>query len=56
MWATGSGSVPTITDPVALPIANQDFLVDLGTISIQAPPVGSNAWIGAFQVYSPTVS
>ena len=56
MWATGSGSVPTINDPVALPIANQYFLVDLGTISIQAPPVGSNAWIGAFQVYSPTVS
>ena len=58
MWAPGSGSVPVINDAVSLPVASQYFLVDFGTIRIDGPPpgLGNNAWIGAFQVYSPTAS
>ena len=58
MWASGSGSVPQVNDPVSLPVAGQYFLADLGTIRIDGPPpgLGTNAWSGAFQVYGPTAS
>jgi hypothetical protein len=49
IWGVGDALVPVENTPVVIPGAGNWFLVDLGVIRLQAPPVGSHRWIGAVQ-------
>lgn len=55
LWGVGSLSVPVTNDPVTLPSVNEFYLLDLGTVRLDAPPIGSNQWFGVIQAYT-TVS
>lgn len=50
-WGVGSLSVPTANTAVLLPGSGGFYLVDLGTVTLTAPPVGSMEWFGAIQAY-----
>ena len=52
LWGVGSLSVPVTNDPVTLPGASAFYLLDLGEIRIDPPPVGTAEWFGAVQTYS----
>jgi hypothetical protein len=55
VWGVGSLSSPVTNDPVTLSGGNDDFyLLDLGAIRIDPPPIGDAQWFGVVQVYSPT--
>lgn len=45
-WANSSSSAPTTNSAVALPGTSNFYLLDLGIIGIETPPVGFNAWLG----------
>lgn len=55
-WGVGSISVPVINDPVLVPAItpfgspSSFWLLDLGEIRLDAPPVGTNEWFGVVQV------
>lgn len=49
LWGVGSLSVPEQNDPVQIPGIDALYLLDLGTILLNAPPVGPNEWFGAWQ-------
>jgi len=50
LWGVGSLSVPQTNDPVTLPGKGAFYLLDLGEIRLDAPPVGTNEWFGVVQV------
>lgn len=50
LWGVGSLSVPVTNDSVVLPGSGAFYLLDLGTVRLDAPPVGVNQWFGAIQV------
>lgn len=50
VWGVGSLAVPETNDPVLLPGAAEFCVLDLGTVRLDAPPVGSQQWIGVVQV------
>ncbi len=51
-WGVGSLSAPVTNDPVQLPGSGAFYLLDLGVITLQPPPVGTNEWFGVVQAYS----
>ena len=55
VWGVGSLSVPVTNAAVTVPAASAFYLLDLGEIRLDAPPVGTNQWFGAIQLYT-TVS
>jgi hypothetical protein len=50
-WGVGSLSVPITNDEAVLPGTQGEYLLDLGEIRLDAPPVGNMEWFGAFQVF-----
>lgn len=52
LYGVGGVSNPEINDPVMLPGTNADYLVSLGDIRVDAPPVGVFAWQGVIQAFS----
>jgi hypothetical protein len=52
LWAVGSLSVPATNDAVAIPGADAFYLVDLGTVRLDAPAVGTSVWYGVIQAYA----
>ena len=44
--------MPVTNDSVTLPAAGAFYLLDLGEVRIDCPPVGTSEWLGAIQVYS----
>lgn len=55
-WGVGALSVPTTNDPVRLPGTAAFYMLDLGTVSIQAPPVGPTQWFGVIQAQVDTAN
>lgn len=53
-WQVGSVISPEINDPATVAFPNQFAVVDLGTVRLDAPPVGNAQWEG--QVQGQTVS
>lgn len=47
-WGGGALSVPTTNDPIILPGPSL-YMLDLGSIRLDAPPVGPNQWVGVVQ-------
>lgn len=45
-WGSTGSSVLTVNTAAQLPVVNEMCVLDLGVVRIDAPPVGSNAWIG----------
>lgn len=45
-WGNTDSAVQIMNTAVQLPAVGQFCVVDLGVVRIDAPPVGSNAWIG----------
>ena len=56
LWGVGSLSVPVTNTSVTLPATSYSgfYLLDLGEVRIDGPPVGTAQWLGAIQVYSAT--
>ena len=52
LWGVGSLSVPVSNTAVTLPNSGAFYLLDLGEVRIDPPPVGTAQWLGAVQVYS----
>ena len=49
VWGVGSLSAAITNSPVQLPSAGQFYLLDLGEIRLDPPPVGPNQWFGQIQ-------
>lgn len=52
LWGVGSLSVPVTNTSVTLPATSGFYLLDLGEVRIDGPPVGTSQWLGAIQAYS----
>lgn len=54
-WGGGALSVPTTNDPIILPGPSL-YMLDLGSIRLDAPPVGPNQWVGVVQAQTSIVN
>lgn len=52
LWGVGSLSVPVTNTAVTLPGSGAFYLLDLGEVRLDPPPVGTDQWFGAVQVYA----
>lgn len=50
-WSTDDATVPTYNEPAVVPQEDDYYLLDLGTIIIERPPVGKHWWRGFLQVW-----
>lgn len=48
-WANGSLAVPITNAAQSVPGASAFYALDMGTVRLDAPAVGSNQWVGVFQ-------
>lgn len=48
-WGQGGLAVPVTNEAQILPVSGAFCMVDLGSVSLQTPPVGSPKWFGAIQ-------
>jgi hypothetical protein len=53
LWGVGSLSVPVTNDATQLPGSGAFYLLDLGEVRLDYPPVGTAEWFGVVQAYSP---
>ena len=51
-WGVGSLACPATNTSVTLPGSGAFYLLDLGEVRIDGPPVGTAQWLGAIQAYS----
>ena len=49
VWAVGDGQNPTTNTAQAIPLANNTYVLDLGEIRLDPPPVGTYQWLGQIQ-------
>jgi hypothetical protein len=52
LWGVGTLAVPVTNDAAVVPGDSQWYLKDLGTVRLDAPPVGGNQWHGVVQTYT----
>lgn len=55
-WGAGALSVPITNDPIQLPGTAAFYMLDLGPIRIDAPPVGPAQWAGVVQAQTSALS
>lgn len=51
-WGVGSLSVPVTNSSATLPGKGAFYLLDLGEVRIDPPPIGTAEWFGVIQAYS----
>lgn len=54
LWGSADAAVPTTNTAAQLPGKGAFYLLDLGVVTLQAPPVGQPNWLGAIQAYCVT--
>jgi hypothetical protein len=55
-WSNNHGTAPTYNESVKLPAESALYIVDLGEIRIEEPPLGEHWWSGTIQAYNGSAS